>query len=116
MLKHPEEIVWEFIVLLNELGIDISTDDINLRDDWLINLEESKYEIERNTRALLDAGLAIEVIEDMICQAPFLFTLSKLEVQERLHKGWGEDYINEMENMCSDDCDKFFKILEDIGW
>ena len=52
----------------------------------------------------------------MICQAPFLFTLSKLEIQERLHKGWGEDYINEMENMCSDDCDKFFEILEDIGW
>lgn len=62
MLKHLEEIVWKFIVLLNELGIDISTDDINLRDDWLINLEESKYEIERNTKALLDAGLAIEVI------------------------------------------------------
>lgn len=111
-LKNPGTITFEFIVLLKkEVGIELSAD--CFFEEWLLEIEMSKYEVLRNAKYLLDKGLSRKVVEDLLTQTPFLMMLSELEVNKRLVDGFGENYI---ETMQETDLDIFMEILEEIGW
>lgn len=111
-LENPNTITFEFIVLLKKaVGIELSAD--YFYEEWLLDLEVSKYEVLGNTKYLLDKGLSKEVVEDILTQAPFLMMLSELEVNKRLVEGFGENYVKTMQGM---DLDTFTKKLEEIGW
>lgn len=110
-LKNPQNIIFEFIVLLKDVGIELSAADFY--EEFLMDLEESKYEVVRNAKTLVKIGISIEVVESIITNAPFLVMLSEMEVIERLRNRFGENYkdiINEMEE------DAFLEALEEIAW
>lgn len=108
-LQNPYDIIFEFMVLLkNDVGITASAD--NFFEDFLWDLEEFKYEVVRNAKQLINKGLTIDMVEDILYNAPYLMGLSEMEVDERLKKVFGENYINEMDN------DTFLELLEKIAW
>lgn len=112
LLQHPEEIIFEFMVMLGEIGIEVDPD--SLYDNIVWDMEASKLQILKNALMLLSKGLDRYIISDIIGFAPLLMTLSEMEVQMRLRKGFGEDYITKMSVAYEDET--FEDIIEKIGW
>ena len=111
-LKNPYDITFEFMVLLSkDAGLEISAANFFEEDLWWI--ESSKYEVLRNAKLLLEKGLTKELVEDIICSAPYLMMLSEMEVKSRLRDGFGEEYITTMQDL---DSKSFFEKLEEIGY
>lgn len=111
-LKNPQEIVFEFLVLLSKhIGIELSASDFY--EDYLLSLEEAKFELVRNAEYLIELGLPVEIVELVITNAPYLMMLSKGEVKSRLIKGFGEDFISKMQGL---DEDAIVEVLEEVGW
>lgn len=107
-LKYPENTVFEFMILLQEVEIDVSADDFC--ENCLLDLEVGKHEILENVKTLLDAGLNTDLMKNLLCECPYLMLLSEMEVKEILIERFGENYIEEMQEM---DCDTLVEILED---
>lgn len=110
--KNPQSITFEFIVLLSErIGISLSAEDFP--EYSLLDLEVAKYEVVRNAEYLTEAGLPMELVKRVICNAPYLMMLSELEVQVRLSEGFGENFISRMQEL---DEDSFYEALDGIAW
>ena len=99
-IKNPHTRMYEFIVMLEKyVGINVLPEDIG--EDILLDLEVSKWEVVHNAEYLVEKGLAVEQIEDILCYCPFAMMGSTGELEMYLVEAVGDDYvdaINEMSN------------------
>ena len=76
-LQNPQDIVFEFLILLKKIGINLSGYDF-FDEELLWDMEVGKYEIVSNAKNLIEQGLPESVVSKIICGTSLLMMLSEI--------------------------------------
>lgn len=110
-IKNPCRRIYKFLIMLEQdFGINVLPEDI---EDMLLDLEVSKWEIEHNAKYLVEKGLAVETVKDILCHCPFIMMGSVNELEKTLVKTFGDNYVDTINKMLIDEfwVEKLYEIV-----
>lgn len=100
-LQAPSSRIYKFIVMLRQdTGLDLTAEDFP--EETLLNLEQTKYEVVDNVRALQEKGMPESAIRTILWCNPMILWCSTSYLDNLLRSSFGDNYVEAMKEMDSE--------------
>lgn len=100
-LQSPSSRIYKFIVMLRkDTGLDLTAEDFP--EETLMEMEQWKYEVVGNVRALQKKGVMESVIRTILWCNPMMLWCSTSYLDNVLRSSFGDNYVGTMEEMDSE--------------